>query len=189
MFLDASCLYWLCNSITRAASPNIIIFSVWTIAVQYFLQGVFVIVNRDNQFPKLWEFYFPSWQCAQLRVVLNLPLPNLIQNLCNSCWTCISSVVRLSEFVNCVFIVSTSLRRNSWTSSVSSCSIYVQVLVVVHHFEKLMISWNLRCSKDTKGFWKLWHAEVNVSMKGCGSTIGFCCVFMTMELITVAKEK
>ena len=94
----------------------------------------------------------PSLHRAQLRVVLNLPLPNFFQNLRNSSWTCISPVVRLSEFVNCVFIVSTSLRRNSWTSSVSSCSINVQMLVVVHHFEKLMISWNLRCSKDTKGF-------------------------------------
>ena len=114
------------------------VFSLWS-------TGTINSLNSGNSI-------FPSWQCAQLRVVLNLPLPNLIQNLCNSCWTCISSVVRLSEFVNCVFIVSTSLRRNSWTSSVSSCSINVQMLVVVHHFEKLMISWNLRCSKDTKGF-------------------------------------
>ena len=109
------------------------------------LTGTINSVNVGNSM-------FPSWQCAQLRVVLNLPLPNFFQNSRNSSWTCISSVVRLSEFVNCVFIVSTSLRRNSWTSSVSSCSINVQMLVVVHHFEKLMISWNLRCSKDTKGF-------------------------------------
>ena len=151
MVVDASCfigcaspLYTLHLQTSSSSLFKLSLYNIVSKLISLSSTGTINSLNSGNSI-------FPSWQCAQLRVVLNLPLPNLIQNLCNSCWTCISSVVRLSEFVNCVFIVSTSLRRNSWTSSVSSCSINVQMLVVVHHFEKLMISWNLRCSKDSKG--------------------------------------
>ena len=84
-----------------------------------------------------------SWQLAQRRVVLNVPLPNFIQNRRNSSWTCNSSFESsptAMALTNCISIASTSLRQNSWTSSVSSCWMNVQVLVVVHHVD--LYIWN-----------------------------------------------
>ena len=52
-----------------------------------------------------------------------------------------------------------------------------------------MESCNLRCSKYSKALTKLLHAKRNVVMKSLGSTIVFVSSSLTMELITVAKEK